>query len=329
MPPMRLQLRQIETFRAVIGTGSMTEAGNLLGVSQPAVSRQIRELEQRFGLNLFIRRAGRAEPTKDALALYEEVERCLGGVEQLVKFADELGATRRQRLRVAATVGHSYFLLPKVIYAFHQMYPKVTISLRSGTSPEVVDLVEKGQSDIGFALLPSDAHGVITETMPEIELVCIVPKSHPLGSKAYIEPWDLKDTPLLLISEDSLMRKRLLQSFQEANIRPNVIVDSTYTGPICSLVGQNMGVSIVDHLTAVSYSAQNIVIKPLKPAIPCELKLVTHARQNISEPAQAFVDLAKKILLRISHSTDGHDADWEPQDPPGRHPLPPKIASSG
>lgn len=301
---MHLQLRQIEAFRAVIDTGSMTEAGKFLGVSQPAISRQIRELEQRFGLNLFIRRAGRIEPTKDALALHHEVERCLGGLEQLVKFGNELGALRRQRLRIAATVGHSYFLLPTVIREFNQQFPDVTISLRSVLSQEVVDLIEKGQSDIGFALLPPDIHGVEIEAMPEVELVCIVPKGHPLENKQQIEPLDLDGVPLLLISEDSLMRKRMLQAFAGANVQPNVIIDSTYTGPICSLVGQNMGVSIVDHLTATSYIDQNIVIKPFKPAIPCELKLVTHARQNISAPARAFVDIAKTVLLRICNHAD-------------------------
>lgn len=304
---MALKLRQIEAFRAVIATGSMTEAGEYLGVSQPAVSRQIRDLEQRFGLNLFIRRAGRIEPTKDAIALHAEVERCLGGLEQLVKYANELGTLRRQRLRIAATVGHSYFLLPSVICEFNKAFPEVTISLRSALSQEVVELIERGQSDIGFALLPSEAHGVNLEEMPEVELVCVIPKGHPLENKAKIEARDLEEVPLLLISEDSLMRKRMLQTFEDANISPNVIVDSTYTGPICSLVGQNMGVSIVDHLTATSYIDQNIVIKPFKPAIPCELKLVTHARQNISVPARAFVDIAKTVLLRICNSLEDTD----------------------
>lgn len=295
---MHLNLRQIEVFRAVVEIGSMTEAGKMLGVSQPAVSRQIRDLENRFGINLFMRRAGRIEPTKDALLLHREVERCLGDLEQMLKFANDLGNFRRQRLRVAATVGHSYFLLPKVISEFNAQFPDVTISLRSGSSLEVVDLIEKGQSDIGFAILPLDIPGVIVEAMPEVELVCVIPKNHALVKNESITPQDLDGVPLLLISENSLMRKRLLQTFETAKVKPDVILDSTYTGPICSLVGQNMGVSIVDHLTAVSYTDHNIVIRPFKPAIPCELKLVTHARQGLSEPALAFAETAKNVLLK-------------------------------
>ena len=294
---MQLNLRQIEVFRTVIETGSMTKAGKVLGISQPAVSRQIRDLESRFGINLFMRRAGRIEPTKDALALHGEVEHCLGGLEQMVNYASDLGELRRQRLRIAATVGHSYFLLPKVISALHDQFPDVTISLRSGSSPEVVEFIANGQSDIGFAILPLDAHGVIVEKMPEVELVCVIPKTHSLAEKNHIQPKDLEDVPLLLISENSLMRKRLLQTFTVAGIQPKIILDSTYTGPICSLVGQNMGVSIVDRLTAASYTDHNIAIRPFEPAIPCELKLVTHERQTLAAPARVFTELAKRVLL--------------------------------
>lgn len=295
---MRPSLRQLETFRAVVESGSMTETGKMLGISQPAVSRQIRDLESLFGIKLFIRRAGRIEPTKDAFALHEEVERCLSGLEQMTKFAGDLAQFRRQRLRIASTVGHSYFFLPKVILAFHQVYPDVTISLRSGLSPEVVDLIEKGQSDFGFAILPVDTDGVVIGQMPEAQLVCVMPESHPLTKLKIIEPRHLAEIPLLLISENSLIRKRLLQAFEEAAIKTNVILESTYTGPICSLVAQGMGVSILDYVTAEAYLDRGIVVRPFSPGIPCELKLVTPADRTLSKPAQTFIDIAKSTLAQ-------------------------------
>lgn len=295
---MHLKLRQIEAFRAVIATGSMTEAGKMLAVSQPAISRQIRDLEERFGINLFIRHAGRIEPTKDALILHGEVERCFVELEQMVKFASDLAELRRHRLRVISTVGHSYFLMPQVISEFNQQFPEVTISLRSGSSTEVVDLIDKGQGDIGFALLPLETLGVDIQQLPEAELVCVMPRTHLLSKKQKVNIIDLTGEPLLLISENSLMRKRLLQAFKTAEITPNVIMDSTYTGPICSLVGKGMGVSILDNLTAEAYADHNIEIRPFSPSIPCELKLVLPARQKLSEPGTAFVEIAKTIMSR-------------------------------
>lgn len=295
---MRPTLRQLETFRAVVESGSMTESGKLLNISQPAVSRQISDLEIMFGIKLFVRRAGRIEPTKDAVALLEEVERCLNGLEQLTRFAGELGKFNRQRLRIASIVGHSYFLLPRVISEFHRLHPDVTISLRSGLSAEVVEQIERGQCDIGFALLPVGAHGVTIEAMPEMELVCVMPENHPLTHLEVIEPRHLADVPLMLISESSLMRKRLLHAFTEARVRPNIILDSTYTGPICSLVSQGMGVSVLDRLTAEAYLDQGIVIRPFSPSVPCELKLVTPLGKSLSQPAEAFIQIARALLLQ-------------------------------
>lgn len=297
---MHLSLRQIEAFRAVIETGSMTEAGKMLAVSQPAISRQIRDLEERFGINLFIRHSGRVEPTKDALALHIEVERCFIGIEQMVKFASDLGEFRRHRLRIVSTVGHSYFLMPQVISEFNKQFPEVTISLRSGSSPEVVELIDKGQGDIGFALLSLETPGVEIEQLPEAELVCVLPRTHPLTKKKKILVEDLAGEPLLLISENSLMRKRLLQTFETAGISPQVIMDSTYTGPICSLVSKGMGISILDQLTANAYADHDIEIRPFSPSIPCELKLVLPARQKLSAPGAAFVEIAKAVMSRTS-----------------------------
>ena len=299
-PSLRLNLRQLETFRAVVELRSMTEAGNMFGISQPAVSRQIRELEDLFKIKLFSRRAGRIEPTTDALALLEEVDRCLSGLEQMAKFATDLGKFRRQRLSIACTVGHSYFLLPKIIWEFHQLNPDVPISLRSGSSPEVVDLIESGKCDVGFALLPPQMHGVDIEPMPEVELVCVMPRNDPLTRLKVVEPHHLADTPLLLISENSLMHKRLLQTFEDAGVKTNIIVDSTYTGPICSLVGKGMGVSILDRLTAEAYLDQDIEVRPFGPGIPCEVKLVTAADRSMPSHAKSFVDVARQVFSELA-----------------------------
>ena len=294
---VRLNLRQIEAFRAVIEAGSMTEAGTALGITQPAVSRLVRDFEDQFGLQLFNRRHGRAEPTSDALALHQEIERCFGGLDQVVKFANDLSRYRRKTLRIAAPVGHSYFFLPRVIQRFHEAQPDVTISLRSCSSPDVAASVASGQSDIGIAILPPDVQGVLIDKLPEINLVCVMPQNHPLADRDAVGPIDLETVPLLLVSDYSLMSKRVLQAFKEAGVSPNIILDSTYAGPICSLVASGMGVSILDQLTADEYADKGIVIKRFEPAIPCELKLVLPDKQTLSAPAQAIADILQSSML--------------------------------
>ncbi|MGI9421608.1 MAG: LysR family transcriptional regulator, partial [Hyphomicrobiaceae bacterium] len=100
-----MNFRQIEAFRAVCETGSMTAAGEALGIPQPAISRLIRDLVQQFDLQLFTRKGARISPTQDAIALQQEVERCFDGLEQVVKFANGLNRSRNEQLRIAAPVG--------------------------------------------------------------------------------------------------------------------------------------------------------------------------------------------------------------------------------
>ena len=87
---MRLNMRQIEAFRAVYQTGGMTSAGQMMNITQPAVSRLIRDLEAEIGLALFVREGTTIAPTPDAASLYEEVERSFHGLDQVALFARDL-----------------------------------------------------------------------------------------------------------------------------------------------------------------------------------------------------------------------------------------------
>lgn len=114
----RVNLRQIEAFRAVFMTGSMTAAGDLMAISQPAVSRLIRDLEAMIGLSLFYRRGTSISPTSDAAVLFKEVERSFHGLDRIAKVAEELSRTRRGSLRISTTLPVSMYLLPATVSAF-------------------------------------------------------------------------------------------------------------------------------------------------------------------------------------------------------------------
>ena len=114
---MRLNLRQIEAFRAVYQTGGMTAAGMLMNITQPAVSRLIRDLEAEIGLPLFVRKGTTIAPTPDAVALYQEVARSFHGLDQVALFASDLKRHRSGKISIAASLGPSFFALPAAIAA--------------------------------------------------------------------------------------------------------------------------------------------------------------------------------------------------------------------
>ena len=118
---MHINHRQIEAFRAVFQTGSMTAAGALIGVTQPAISRLIRDLEGEIGWSLFDRSAGKLIPTPDAVALFREVQRSYHGLDRVADAAAQLGRRREGELRIAASVAPSFHGLPPVLTRLSQL----------------------------------------------------------------------------------------------------------------------------------------------------------------------------------------------------------------
>jgi DNA-binding transcriptional LysR family regulator len=172
---MRINHRQIEAFRAVFQTASMTAAGALMGITQPAVSRLIRDLEAEIALKLFDRFAGKLTPTPDAVALFREVERSYQGLDRVAHAAAQLGRRREGELRIAASVAPSFHGLPPVLTRFRATWPGVLLSVHTGSSPEVLDLVAMRHCDLGVAVLPAEGPGVTIEALPAQNAVCVLP----------------------------------------------------------------------------------------------------------------------------------------------------------
>jgi DNA-binding transcriptional LysR family regulator len=293
---MRLNLRQVEAFRAVFQTGSMTAAGELMGVTQPAVSRLIRDLEAEVEIPLFERSGGRVTPTPDAVALFREVERSFHGLDRIARAATELRRRREGELRIAASVAPSFYCLPSVIGEFHAAWPGVGLSLTTCSSPEVLDLAAMQQCDLGVAVVPAEAPGVRIEPLPIQDVVCVLPAGHSLVRKRVVRPGDLQGEPLLVISDYSLLQQRILQRLEAAGVRRNVVFESSFSGPICGMIAEGAGIALLDPLTALAYEGERIAVRRFEPAVPYELKLICSATRPMTERAAAFAGLLERRL---------------------------------
>src|SRR3954471_1747350 len=242
---MRINHRQIEAFRAVFQTASMTAAGALLGITQPAVSRLIRGLEAETALTLFDRSAGKLTPTPDAVTLFREVQRSYQGLERVARAAAALGRRREGALRIAASVAPSLYGLPPVLARFRAAWPGVTLSLHTGSSPDVLDLVAMRHCDLGVAVLPAEGPGVIIEALPTRNAICVLPICHRLASRAVTQACDLAGEPMLMISAYSHLRQCIMQAFAAVDVQPDIVFESSFSAPICALVAEGAGVSIL------------------------------------------------------------------------------------
>src|ERR1700744_6795042 len=147
----RINSRQVEAFRAMMLTGSVTEAAKLMAVTQPAASRLLRDFQSLLKMELFERRGTGLVPTAAASALYTEVARSFVGLERIAAAAEEIRGRRTGTLRVRAipALGNGY--LPRLAGHFLKERPNLNLAFFGVISPIVVDWAMNNQCDVGFA----------------------------------------------------------------------------------------------------------------------------------------------------------------------------------
>lgn len=149
-----LNLRQIEVFRAIMMAGSISGAGRMLHVSQPAVSRVLALTETRLGYRLFERVKSRLSPTAEARRLYAEVEQVYGGIQRVNDLAASLGQSGAGMLKIVASASYGQRLVPMALGRFRDRNADARVDYRSVTFDELAAYFLSGQADIGISMRP-------------------------------------------------------------------------------------------------------------------------------------------------------------------------------
>ena len=182
--------RQVEAFRAVMLTGSMTSAAELLGVTQPAVSRMISDFEAIAKLSLFERRPNHIVPTADAVALYGEVERSFVGLNRILDYARTLNTQTAGEVSIAAMPAFATEVLPRFVGRFLNSRPDARVRMEAFSSVSVVEAVASGEVDIGYTMVSPDRPGFDVTPLGGTAVV-VMPDSHRLSSKLEVVAEDL------------------------------------------------------------------------------------------------------------------------------------------
>ncbi|GAA4257167.1 LysR substrate-binding domain-containing protein [Azospirillum formosense] len=284
-----LNHRQIEAFRAVMLSGGITAAAELLNISQPAVSRLIADLQYALKLTLFERRGSRIAPTSEAMSLYQEVERSFVGLERIEQAARDLQERRAGTLRVAAMPAMAIGFLPRFVARFLEQRPRVDVSLWGSSSPQVLDWVAAGQCELGFGQSAVEHATVLCERMPRVRAVAVVPSNHPLAARTRLVPEDFAGEAFIALGAATLMRYSIDAVFAEHDIGRSTRVETQLTMIACAMVAAGAGISIVDPFTAEEYAGRGVAIRPFEPAITFEMAVLHSAQRSLSTLAQDFL----------------------------------------
>jgi len=290
--------RQIEAFRAVILTGSMTAAGEMLNISQPAVSRLIRDLERDLGLVLFKRAGARIAPNEEALLLNREVERMFIGNEKIRETAAAIRGVSTGTLRVAAMPNLALGYLPPLVGHFLDEHPNASVTLHEDSSVNIIDLVSRHQYDVGLAYAPTLHPGIDARPLPAAEAVCVVPNGHPLAGKREIHVRDLEGADFIRLGASSLLRHQIFKVMEAANVHCNDRIEVRYAATACAFVARGLGVSVVDPFAVREAGREGFVVRPFRPRIPYGFSVVLAAWRPRSRLVDDFVTIVRDHLAR-------------------------------
>ncbi|TDT99114.1 DNA-binding transcriptional LysR family regulator [Azorhizobium sp. AG788] len=295
MARRRMGLQHIEAFRAVIQTGSMTEAARRMHTSQPQISRLVAQLEQIAQFALFDRSGSRVFPTAEGTRFFQEVEKAFTGLTTLEAAAQGIRSFRADRLRVTAMPRLASGLLTRIAANFMMDYPEAMVSIRSGTATTVHEWVSSGLCDVGLAMLYQETSGVEVEPLFTGQCVAVLPTGHPLAARDVLTPTDLAEQPFIASPSGGQLAERIDQVFNAANARRRIVAETDLGASVCTLVGAGLGVSVINPLAAHEERENaGLLIRPFQPAIATTVALIYPPYVARSRLVSVFSDYARR-----------------------------------
>lgn len=292
---MKLNLRQIEVFRAIMLSGSIIGASKLLYVSQPAVSRLIAYTEQRLGLMLFERIKGRLYPTPEARRLFEEVTMLYQNVQRVNEVAENLALNREGQIRVACSPNMGQSLMPLAVAKFTQLFPEVRVVLHTHIPHVMLQALLTQQIEIGVTYMPSPHPSLAMQPLYENRIVAVLPKNHRLAGCEQISSRDMEGERFIGYGSEIPFGQLVHRIFGSEESQPSPRVEVQQAHVACAMVQAGVGVALVDELTIRGSTWSNVVAIPVAPMVHAPIHAFNLALQPMSRLGQEFVKVLKTM----------------------------------
>lgn len=239
-----MNLNQLETLIAVSQTMSFRKAGDLLNLTQPAVSAQIKSLEDEFG-TILVDRTQPLSLTDSGMLFLQEAKKIMEVVEDLkLKIAD-LKETPQGEIALGTTTSIAMQVLPRVLSYYQDQYPAIKTKIYSMHSSQIMQSVEEGIIDIGIGYLFEKPPALESSILYYDTFELIVSPEHAMSQMTHSTIESLQDIPLIMLSQVTAGRKFIDQVFAQYGITPQVIMELSSSEEVKRMVELNLGAAIV------------------------------------------------------------------------------------
>jgi DNA-binding transcriptional LysR family regulator len=290
---MRIKLRQVEGFLAAADSLSFSRAAERIGMTQPAFSQLIRDLEAALDVKLFDRSTRRVRITDIGMQLREQMRRGLLEIDNACNNARAITRLRQGQLSLAVLPSLAFGLVNETLASFHDSYPEVNLRLREARTPYIADLVRNFEVDLAVCSR-FDAHeSLVLERLFDDELVAVLPRGHALTRRRTLQWRLLEQEPLIgLQAQADLIR----DGFAQNGIDKHAAHEVLNTVTALSMARAGFGVTIVPLIALPELNLRGLVHRPLRGPRPMrEICICRHVDHALSPAAERF-----RQMLRLS-----------------------------
>lgn len=303
-----MNLNQLKVYCEVVERNGFTRAAEALYLTQPAVSRQVRELERHYGVELFEQIGKRIFPTEAGNTLYSYAKQIFHTIDDLEVEINQLKGLKAGHLRIAATATAGTYLLPPLLGRFKRHYPGVEVTLEIFNTQTQVEerLLAYQQLDLGITERPVVEESLWSEAFDEEELVVIVGPDHHFAGRDEITVAEMKGERFILREPGSGTRALLDEEFARVDLKVKPVMELGSTAAVKEAVAAGLGMSIVSD-KSLRLEIDAGVLKALRcpeMRLSRQIRYLYHKDRRLSRAASAFLDILKDGQQLGSHAVE-------------------------
>ncbi len=245
-----IETRQLQIFKTIVEVGSFTGAGEALGISQSAISQQIRVLEEELGVPLLVRLGRSTRLTPSGEVFLGCAQQVLEKLEETRRFLDEHARGRAGVVRIGTPEPPCNYLLPEVLVELKRRFPRIDARVTSGHTAATLARLNGGELDLALLPLPLDPGRLRVIEVGRDELVAVVPPDHAWASLPFVTARDFEQESLLVYDRASQITDLTLGFLLEEGVFPRIAVEVDHLEALKDLVQRRLGIAVVPEWSA-------------------------------------------------------------------------------
>ena len=287
-----MDLHRLRGFFAVAKYGGFTIAARRLGLSQPSISLQVKNLEQELGAQLFDRSSRRVTLTTDGEVLFDMARRLFETEDEIRAVFEGSARYQAARLTVSTNQSVAAHILPPLLEKYTTLFPHVEVNIHNMRTADILDSLAGRGTDLGIILIDPRREGLEVRPILPYEMVLITPRDHPLSRRRRVTLDDLTGFPFISYTHDTETRQLIDQPFHANGLKTSVRMALGSTDLIIKYVSLGYGISVIHNLNIDEATRENLHIRPLKRHFPRQhAYLISRQEEPLSPAVRAFHDL--------------------------------------